>query len=141
MAEIIEFLKICETANFRHQDELMTELKSGKAIFNSDIPADVRLLPASHYLAIYQRRAKHLQKYSTAHAASLKEDVLALCKELEKTPQSLVQIWSFSKPPYFDYSVFVDTANNHILGCILGIDARLIDESTRIELWGNQGFI
>ena len=67
MNEIAEFLKICEYANFRLREELLTELNSGQTTFHPPTLDDANLLSAKHYLEIYQRRAKHIQKFTTEH--------------------------------------------------------------------------
>ena len=141
MNNVSDLLKNFEHTYFRHREELLTELNSGQTTFYSHTLADVHQLPAKHYLAIYQQRAKHVQKFTTEHAVSLRNDLVALCQELKKTPEEFVQIWSFSKLPYFNYAVFVGASNHQIFGCILAVDDRLIDDETRIQLWGKPEYI
>jgi hypothetical protein len=130
------FLKLCANSIFRHRERLLAELDSGQTIFRTHTANEATSLTCSQYLAIYRRRGEHISELATAHAFSLREDVLALCKELEKPPDEPVRIWSFSKPPYYDYDVFEGAETRRILGCILGVDDRLIDNQTRETLWG-----
>ncbi|HEX4950234.1 MAG TPA: hypothetical protein VFZ34_26440 [Blastocatellia bacterium] len=140
MCKLAEFLKISKTSNYRHREQLMVELQTGQTVLQPHSDADKNWLPCRHYLEIYQRRARYAQQYMTAteHVVGLTNDCLALCEELVKTPDEPVEIWSFTKQPYFNYAVFVGANSHHILGCILGVDDRLIDDTTRKILWGER---
>jgi hypothetical protein len=92
-------------------------------------------LPCRHFLEIYRYRAVHLSRYQTAHARSLREDVLALCDELAKTPEEPVQVWRFSMAPYYNFAVFEGVNSQRILGCNSTADRRLMSEQEWEELW------
>jgi len=136
MSEVDQFLRLCEAQTFRHKERLISGLKSGECLLRTSPTFHKNRLPCSHYFAIYQRRAKLLEKCTTDHGRNLRADALALCDALANSPDEPVMIWSFTQAPYFDYSVFEGATSHHILGCVFGVDDRLIDAKTRKELWG-----
>ena len=63
-------------------------------------------------------------------------DTADLCSGLRGHQTDRCELWSFTEAPYFKYGVFVGHESRIILGCIRGVDDRLITPETRIELWG-----
>jgi len=134
MIDVETFLKRHEEKRFRHSDELIACIKSGKCALEitPDSPASVA---TSHLLRTYRRRAEHLKQFGSLHAQDVRDDVVALCDELEKTSEECVLLWMFSMPLHFDYSVFEGGRLHEILGCILGVDKRRINEKDWEALW------
>ena len=139
MANNLEtFLKKHERTRFPHSEELFTCIKSGKCRLEVTPDSTGTNVSSSHLLRVYRRRAEHLKGLSTQRAQSIYSDVVTLCETLEKAEDEEVQLWLFSMPPYFEYSVFEGSGSGKILSCILAVDRRLIDEEGWQQLWGIQ---
>jgi len=135
MTDIETFLKRHEGTRFRHSEELIACIKSGQCTLESKPDPAIAPVPTSHALRVYRRRAEHLKQFDSLHAQNIRADVLALCEELEKLPDEMVHVWSFSMAPYFTYEVFESTRLHSILGCILAVDKKRIDEKAWEALW------
>lgn len=86
-------------------------------------------MPCAVVLRIYKRREEHLRSLGSDGEALL-ADVTALCEELEKMPDELIQGWTFEMPPHYSFNVFEGITSQKMLGCSLGIDKRLVDNDT-----------
>jgi hypothetical protein len=132
------FLHRHEHSHFRHSKELMAEIRAGKCVLarTQNSRRSRSTVPCHRVLEIYCYRAVALSRYQTAHACSLREDVLALCDELAKMPEEPVELWSFSMAPYYRFNVFEGANSQRILGCIIAVDQSLMTEQELEELWG-----
>lgn len=122
-------------AVFRHCAPLLSGLRKGAITLES--LSEESSQTASAYSDIYEFRLRHLNgKPATEHVESLRLDVEALCVGLKADPADPCDLWIFTEPPHFSYSVFVGHRSRNVLGCIRGVDDRLIDDSIRLKLWG-----
>ena len=82
----------------------------------------------SHYLDIYEFRLKRLDERTqhTEHTTSLRFDTANFCDGLRAHPTDTCELWSFTESPHFTYGVFVGHKSRLVLGCIRGVDDRLI---------------
>ena len=137
-SNIARFISEFESTPFNHQQKLISGLRSGEVSLHS-APKE-KLLSISHFLAVYEFRLQHLEKRfgskHTSHTKSLRYDTADLCSGLRGHQTDRCELWSFTEAPYFKYGVFVGHESRIILGCIRGVDDRLITPETRIELWG-----
>lgn len=138
MTELEIFLHRHEHSHFRHSKELMAEIRAGNCVLartpNSRRSRSTVL--CHRVLECYRYRGIALNRYQTAHACSLREDISALCDELAKTPEEPVEKWSFSTAPYYRFIVFEGASSQRILGCIMAVDQSLMTEQESEELWG-----
>lgn len=128
----IEKYRDCE---FRHKDELFARLRADECIIKGTPEDHGRWESCRHFLSIYRIRAEHLRQFDTPHAQRLREDALALCEELAKTPDEVCRLWRFSLPPHSFYIVFEGAESGRILGCILGADKLLMPPDEWERLW------
>ena len=129
------FLERYENSEFRHRELLTKALRAQRCTLGSVTEEQWSRLPCWHYRGIYQERADNLQRFSSAYARRLRTDCLALCEELAKTPDEGVQLWLFEMPPQFRFWVFTGLASERILGCLLLLDNRIIDDEMNAILW------
>lgn len=130
------FVSSFECTDFRHRDAIVSGLREGDISLSS--VSEDSSQTASAYSDIYEFRLQHLKsKSATDHVESLRSDVEALCEGLKTDPSDSCDLWIFTEPPHFSYSVFVGRRSRRVLGCIKGVDDRLIDDSIRRELWGH----
>lgn len=121
---------------FRHSKALIDGIRDGSISLYS--APDRSKQRAAEYLHIYRSRLDHLQtRTDTAHVNSLREDVRVLCENLSLDPNQKCELWIFNQIPYYDYSIFVGHLNRDIIGCVRGVDDRLIDQDMRRQLWGD----
>ena len=121
--------------DFRHSSMLMGGIHDG-SITTFSVSEDSSL-PASHYLDIYRLRLKGLKaRDRTPHVDSMQNDVSALCDGLSSEPTEPCDLWIFQQQPYYNFSVWVGRESRSILGCIRGVDNRLVDDKIRADLWG-----
>src|SRR6267378_1620354 len=99
MVDVETFLKRHEGTRFRHSEELIECIKSGKCALQIKPDSAGATVPASHLLRTYRRRANHLEQFDSLHAKTIREDVLVLCENLEQTTEESVQLWLFLMPP------------------------------------------
>lgn len=123
-------------ADFPHQAELWGGLLRGDWSLRSAPDTAATNLTCSHYLRICQVRERLLRRFSTAHAQRVRADVLSLCRELALNPEEPVLLWMFASPPYHDLAVFEGAMSRRILGCIAGVDARLVSPEEWTTLRG-----
>ncbi len=135
MSELKYFVRRHKASDFRHKVMLFDGLKSGACVLEHSPRDATSSLPCSHFLSIYRVRAEHLLRYGTPHAVSLREDMLELCGEFEKTPEEGCCVWSFSVPPYYSIVAFEGAETNRVLGCILAADKRLMLPEDWKRLW------
>lgn len=129
------FVTTFADADFRHREPLLSGIRGG-AISLESVSEDSSQ-EASAYSDIYEFRLEHLRrKQATQHVESMRSDVEALCEGLKADPSDPCDLWNFTEPPYFLYSVFVGRRSRRVLGCVKAVDDRLIDEQIRRELWG-----
>lgn len=129
-----------KAAHFHHRETLIEGIERGDVTLQSFTEDSSQ--KASSYLRIYEFRLEGLDRRlgNTNHVSELKSDVRALCAGLAKEPDDRVDLWIFSKDPYYTYSVFVGHETRSVFGCFRGVDDRLIDAETRRTLWGeNEG--
>ena len=135
---VARFVSEFESAQFNHHQKLISGLRSGGILLRS--PPSESLSPVSHYLDIYEFRLKRLDQcpepQQTEHMKSLRFDAANFCDGLRAHPTDTCELWSFTESPHFTYGVFVGHESRVILGCIRGVDDRLINSDTRLELWG-----
>ena len=137
-----QFIERHKDSEFRLKDELFAKLSSGECVLDYNPEGQQSSLPCSHFLHIYRRRAEHLRRFDAPHAQRLREDALALCEELAKTPDEICRLWVFSLPPYSDYTVFEGAESGRILGCLFTVDKRLAPSDEWERLWhGERGSI
>lgn len=132
--ELNDFITRHGRATFRHSAELFAAIRSGACVLDHAANG-TQSLPCSHLVHIYRRRADHLRQFSSPHAACVTADVLALLAELERSPEEPCGLWGFSLSPHFKFSIFEGLTSQRILGCIRGVDDRLIDGPIRKKLW------
>ena len=116
-----EFIRRYREQNFPHSEILFSALDKGEAKLHTEESAP---MPCAVVLKIYKRRQKHLKTLGSKGEALL-ADVTALCEELEKVPDELIQGWTFEMPPHYLFYVFEGVGCKRVLGCSLGIDKRL----------------
>ena len=127
------FKEICTKSVFTYREKVLNELGNSEYTLNSRNKSAV---PAKDVLNIYNGRAQRLSKYTGTHAIRLRNEVVALCRELEKYPNDLIEVLSFSDGETSDYVLF---CNSHrILGCLLTVDRRKVTDKHWEELWGNK---
>ena len=132
------FVREFEFAPFNHGATLIAGLQSGDVLLRS--APKKPMSSVSHYLDIYETRQKRLDERPkaehTEHTESLQFDVTVLCQGLRFQETGAVELWSFAESPHFLYTVFVGHQSRMVLGCVKGVDDRLVTPETRTELWG-----
>ena len=81
-----QFIERHKDSDFPHKEELFAALYSGDCVLDQTTEGRHNPAPCSQLLDIYRFRAGRLRRFDTPHARRLGEDTLALCEELEKTP-------------------------------------------------------
>ncbi len=129
-----DLVRLHGAKQFRHSEELFSAIASGACSLHAT--EHLGELPSCrHFLGIYRGRSKHLQKFTTPHAISLREDCEALCEELQLTPNEPCRGWIFESSERL-FFVFEGVENHRILGCTKGVDKRKISDAEGEELWG-----
>lgn len=123
MKDIREFIERYGEQSFPHSEVLFTALDKGEATLHTE---QSQPMPCAVVLRIYKRRAEHLRSLGL-EGKELLTDVTALCEELEKRPDELIQGWTFEMPPHYLWYVFEGVNSKRILGCSLGVDKRLVN--------------
>lgn len=123
MNDLRKFIQKYREQSFPHCEALFLALDKGEANLHGE---ESDPIPCAVVLGNYKRRAEHLRTLGSEGEALL-ADVAALCEELEKVPDELVQGWIFEMPPNYLFYVFEGVNSKRILGCSLGIDKRVVD--------------
>lgn len=123
MNNLQEFIERYREQSFPHSEVLFSALDKREAKLHTE---ESDPIPCDAVLRVYKRRAEHLRSLG-AEGKDLLADVTALCEELEKVPDELVQGWTFEMAPHCLFYVFEGVDSTRILGCSLGIDKRLVN--------------
>jgi hypothetical protein len=103
--------------------------------FQSTASSPVPLGP--ELLRTYRRRARHLNQFATPHAVRLREDVLAFCAALEKTPPDCpISCCSLDLDDGRSIVLFERADTNALLGVLRTVDQRMVSEEDWAALWG-----
>jgi hypothetical protein len=130
-----EFIERHKDSNFRHKETLFSALSSGACALHAGDEYDRGLLTCKHYLDIYRRRLSHLQRFTTPHAQSLKEDTAVLCEGLAVAQDETCRLWVFEMPPHHSFAVFEGAQTGRVLGCIFAADKRNMSSDDWEKLW------
>jgi len=121
---------------FRHSEVLLRGICEGE--ISVDSASEGSSQQAGAYLDIYEFRLEGLvdRRGTTEHIESLRADVTVLCEGLREDRNEPCDLWIFEEPPYYMYSVWIGRRSRKILGCVKGIDDRLISDAQRRQIWG-----
>lgn len=137
MSEKERFIESFKNSEFRYKDEIFNGLDSGEMRFDRTSESKEYKHSCKHFLDIYQGRATHLKRFDSAHANRLREETVALCKELAKSPNENCNIWTFFAPPHSTYHVFVSESGG-VLGTLLTASKLLMTADEWEKLWGRK---
>ena len=137
-----DFVKLHSGQEFRHREEFLKAIADGRCSLVQPVAdqagIEVSPLPCRHYWGIYRHRSRHLQKYNTPHAISLREDCEAFCEEIEATPDAPIRSWNFKCSP-LDFLIFENITSTTIVGCLRTVSKLDVSESEWEKLWGTGG--
>lgn len=133
-----EFLARYSEAEFPNREVLFDAIQSGSCHLHWGGDSTSKPLSGSHYLRIYAVREQLLGRRNTFYAQQRRQEIAALLRELEKTPDELVQLWIFLLAGDSAVVVFVGITSRRILGCTQGMDQRLADPEKWDRFWGDR---
>lgn len=90
-------------------------------------------------LDIYRHRAENLTRVKTAHAAALREEVLALCRGLERLSEDWCRWWRFRGEDGASYAFLEAAESKELIASLHSWDARYVSDDKYLEVWGNRG--
>ncbi len=133
-----------ETFSAKHHDsdvlyasEIVAALREGSARVTHS-PAELASVSASELLHTYERRAKHLSRFTISHAEQLRRDAEALCAGLREKKDDRCIAWGFERSPHFIYWFWEWASDKSFVGAIKAVDDREISEAERQTLWGEK---
>ena len=114
MQEIEEFSRLFGNQIFRHKEMFFEELQSESDIECFSTTKDQNSPQCSHLAKTWRRRLQFMNK-----DGSIYKDSLALCEELEKTPEDICIFWNFKMwTSKNTYHFFINSRTNRILGTL-----------------------
>jgi hypothetical protein len=125
------------TTSLPYAAEIVAGLRDGSARV-THAPSDLSPASASELLHTYERRAKHVSKFPTSHAAQLWRDAEAFCASLKERKSDRCLGWGIERDPHFIYWIWEWASDSGFIGAIKAVDDRKISEAERRTLWGEK---
>jgi hypothetical protein len=114
----------------------LAEVRRGLASGTCTAQAPERDVSCEQLLEIYRARAAHLATLKSLHAASLRVEVLGLCRMLELHRLSSARVWIFRCDAGVSIVAFQDVADQVLLGCLRSYDKTRVEPTRWTEIWG-----
>lgn len=103
--------------SFKYSEELLEGLESGECEFTSYTGGEKNRMTGKAFVEIYGRKAKNLNQSDDDYSKTLQDDLIDLCKVMEKLGDEIVDVWSFSDGPTF-YSAFVPRSTGKVVSVV-----------------------
>jgi hypothetical protein len=128
------FLENYKNQMFPHSTELIKDIQSN---VSKVISCSQNFINNKNLITTFETRHKIVSENKTEHAQSILNDINVFIKNLSKDIGGTSQLWIFFKEPFYNYSVFVNTTTNTVIGCIKSVDKRKLTKEEVIAFWGN----